>query len=411
MPYRILIPDELPYSSGVENVAIAIVSELLAKVDCVTWMRQDLGHIQRLKDRLGNPDNLNFIRFSEESPHSTKAKKSRLLDTLKETLKNIPLLQKKATVAYRRLVDARIAGAAKKSRATHCWYHFVQGQSVPKLDVPVCGLVHDQNFRFYPEKLSLGKPRQFKLALHQWLQKADMITVLSNQGRKEMLELESDPRSRIEIIPNAITPNHVELSANRLPGQKPTFLYPAAALSHKNHLGLFKAAKHMALNGQDFKIVICGEGTDLLISRQPMGNQGAEQARAFYEANRHFLEPHIQGLGQCSMQILESHYKSCNAVILPSLYEGFGLPLVEALSRNIPVLCNRIIPFEEQVERYNAQDWVKWFDATDAESIAHAIKAFLRKIPDRNFPMENLQAWTWKDVVARYMEIFEELSK
>ena len=95
MPYRILIPDELPYSSGVENVAIAIVSELLAKVDCVTWMRQDLGHIQRLKDRLGNPDNLNFIKFSEESPHSTKAKKSRLLDTLKETLKNIPLLQKK----------------------------------------------------------------------------------------------------------------------------------------------------------------------------------------------------------------------------------------------------------------------------------------------------------------------------
>ena len=118
--------------------------------------------------------------------------------------------------------------------------------------------------------------------------KADMITVLSNQGRKEMLELESNPRSRIEIIPNAITPNHLELSANRLPGQKPTFLYPAAALSHKNHLGLFKAAKHMALNGQDFKIVICGEGTDLLISRQPMGNQGAEQARAFYEANRHF---------------------------------------------------------------------------------------------------------------------------
>ena len=111
------------------------------------------------------------------------------------------------------------------------------------------------------------------------------------------------------------------------------------------------------------------------------------------------------------MQILESHYKSCNAVILPSLYEGFGLPLVEALSRNIPVLCNRIIPFEEQVERYNAQDWVQWFDATDAESIANAIKAFLRKIPDRNFPMENLQAWTWKDVVARYMEIFEELSK
>ena len=53
-----------------------------------------------------------------------------------------------------------------------------------------------------------------------------MITVLSNQGRKEMLELESDPRSRIEIIPNAITPNHLELSANRLPGQNPLSFTP-----------------------------------------------------------------------------------------------------------------------------------------------------------------------------------------
>ena len=50
MPYRILIPDEIPYSSGVENVAIAIVGELLRKVESVTWLVEDLKNLRKLKE-------------------------------------------------------------------------------------------------------------------------------------------------------------------------------------------------------------------------------------------------------------------------------------------------------------------------------------------------------------------------
>ena len=409
MPYRILIPDELPYSSGVENVAVAIVGNLLPQVESVTWMQQDMARATRLKDRLHNPPNLQFVPFAQGST-APPSRKASLADTLKAGLKKLPLLRQGAEAAYRRLVDSRISAAAKKARATHCWFHFVQGQSVPELDMPVCGLVHDQNFRFFPENLPVGKPRQFQLALHQWLRRADLLCVLSEAGRREMMEIETHPQARIEIIPNAITPISSQPPGPTQHDRAPVFFYPAAALSHKNHLGLFKAAKQMAQASHAFKIVICGQDTDRLLGRKPMDNAGAEQARIFYDANRELLQRHVEALGHCSMETVEDHYRSCSAVVLPSLYEGFGLPLVEALSRNARVLCNRIIPFEEQVQRYGAADWVQWFDAADAADMARSMTTAPASTRNIQFPIEKLQAWTWKDVAARYMELFAELS-
>ena len=58
-----------------------------------------------------------------------------------------------------------------------------------------------------PENLSRGKPRQFKNAIKQWLNGSDMLTVLSDIGRQELLEINPTPHPKIEIIPNAITPS------------------------------------------------------------------------------------------------------------------------------------------------------------------------------------------------------------
>ena len=81
----------------------------------------------------------------------------------------------------------------------------------------------------------------------------------------------------------------------------------------------------------------------------------AQKRRAFYDANRNYLNEFVEAIGHCK-RVLENLYSSCVAVVLPSQYEGFGLPLVEALSRSTPVICNRLIPFKEQVERYDAHD-------------------------------------------------------
>ena len=410
MPYRILIPDEIPYSSGVENVAIAIVGELLSKVESVTWLVEDPEKSEKIKNRLPDYDNLKIARF--KNWNGSRSKKNNYLHRLKASLKRLPLLRRGAEAVYRGLIDQRIATLAAEINATHCWFHFLQGQSLPNLNIPVCGLIHDQNFRYFPENLSRGKPRQFENAIKQWLNGSDMLTVLSKIGRQELLEINPTPHTQIEIIPNAITPSNRKIE-KRYTEEKPTFLYPAAALSHKNHHSLFRAVKRLAKKGHKFKLVICGEGTRELIGSRKVSNSGAEKARAFYNSNRNYLNEFIEAIGHCKKESLENLYSSCMAVVLPSLYEGFGLPSIEALSRSTPVICNRLIPFQEQVERYDAHDWVDWINAEDVNSIVNSIESTLslnnNPINKKVFPIEKLEAWTWVNVAERYMQLFEEV--
>ena len=413
MSFRLLIPDELPYSSGVETVAVSIVREWLPRMELVTWLVRTPTQADELRKRLGPAENLRFEQFTPYGSNQNKLTSNSILGMVKTVVKNLPVIQNCAESAYRHMLDSRILDVANKSRSTHCWFHFIQGQSIPTLKIPVCGLVHDQNFRFFPENLPKGKANHFQKSLHQWLEKSDLMTVLSSAGRLEMLELNPQPKPRIEIIPNAIDLN-LAAAKTRSPANQPLFFYPAAALSHKNHLQLFQAALGLAESGCDFRIVICGKETDQLLKNHPMGNTGAEKARRFYHVNRGKLSRHIDALGHCSMDIVEKFYAQCWAVVLPSRYEGFGLPLVESLARNAPVLCSRLIPFEEQVERYGAHNWVKWFSPDNTTELATLLEEIISQkkapLPDQ-FPRENLKKWTWKQVASRYLEIFEELDQ
>ena len=412
MAFRILIPDELPYSSGVENVVVAIVREWLPEVDSITWIVRNTSRSSELEKRFDHSPKLKFETFFKET--STPAKlPSRVFGMLKAAVKKLPILRDRAEAAYRRILDSRIAEVARDSDSTHCWFHFVQGQSMPVLKIPVCGLVHDQNFRFFPENLPQGKSLQFEGALKQWLREADMMSVLSEKGKREMLELNPAPRATIEIIPNAITPSSSE-NFQRNPAQEPLFFYPAAALSHKNHLLLFQAAHLIAKAGKSFRIVICGKETEDLLQDQPMENPGVESARLFFQQHKAIMSGHLEALGQCSMNRVNQLYAECWAVVLPSRYEGFGLPLVESLARNAPVLCSHLTPFKEQVERYHAKEWVKWFSPDDSTQLAQLLENSINNPPKPNtprFPTENLSAWTWKHVAHRYLELFEVLKR
>jgi len=408
---RILIPDELPYSTGIENVVTSIVTEWLPEVEAITWLVPDQNRAKILSEKLGNPKNLHWETIHSASGNSQPpVQQKSFKDTLKEWVKKVPALRKKAYAAYRRRMDSKIAQVAEQSGATHCWFHFVQGQSVPQLSIPVCGLVHDQNFRFYPENSPVGKPAQFREALEDWIAHADMVSVLSQAGKEEIHSLGSPPSARIEIIPNAILPVSGEVPEEKR--EERQFLYPAAALAHKNQILLFKAAIELAEQGHPCKFVICGKDTDLFHGNEPANNTVVEEARIFYDQNRAVLSNYFEFKGECTWDELVKLYRTSFAVVLPSKYEGFGLPLVESLSRNTRVLCSNLIPFQEQVERYKAQDWVEFFDAEDSSSLAKAMLQTIQNpgtLPAR-FPVENFSSWTWKDVASRYLDLFQELS-
>ncbi len=382
-------------------------------VESVDWMVPTRNRAETLREKIGQVPNIHFHPFfgswnSQQIPISGK----RFAGILKAFIKRLPFLSHRAFIAHRRNIDRCIESAASSLHSTHCWFHFVQGQTVPQLAIPISGLVHDQNFRHFPENFPKGKVGQFRGALESWLERSQMVSVLSEEGRQEINGVVPQPRARIEVIPNAVSPSFPPKP--RKGSTEPCFLYPAAALSHKNHLLIFQAAKLLEGKNVEYKFVICGKGTGQFGLESPSStNRGIEEARRCFQANKHIFGHRFDFRGECTLEELDALYSSSRAVVLPSKYEGFGLPLVEALARNTPVLCSRLVPFMEQVERYQAQEWVSFFDQGDPASLANLILKACYGYPENRenvFPVENFSVWTWGDVAQKYHEIFVALA-
>ena len=412
-PIRLLIADELPYSHGVENVSLALVREFLKLFEAVTWVSPRPSRARELEQHFPNSKNLRCISLFEEESTTNQVKKPHGLGW-KNLVKRLPLIGRGARKAHRRRIDDRLRRICKENRCTHCFVNYALSQTTPKLEVPVVGLVHDLNFLHYPDNFAAGAPQELRRCISTWLQNADVVTVLSNAGKEEILSLaEINPRARVEIIPNAIKPLESKEEITRQKSDEPpTFLYPATALAHKNHWGLLQAALKLALEKVAFQVTMTGSRIDAIGGNEPLDNATVEKARQFYIEHREVLETTVFFRGARESDELTRLYREAHRVILPTQYEGFGLPLLEAISHGTRVLCSSIPQFREQVDRYDLHAWVDFFDPEIPDSMASAMKESLL---DQNGSLptaeveKKLSKWQWKDSAQSYCHLFEEL--
>ena len=412
-PIRLLIADELPYSHGVENVSVALVKEFLNLVEEVTWVTGRPSRSNELKQRFPNANNLRFASLFKEEPSANANNKTISSIGWKGILKRLPIIGRGARRAHRNRIDARLRRICQKNLCSHCFVNYALSQTPPKLEIPVVGLVHDLNFLHFPDNFTPEAPEKLRRSILNWLEEADAVTVLSGAGKNEILSLSNrKPKARVEIIPNAITPSDSQGAIKKRTDKPPMLLYPATALAHKNHLGLLQATRKLALDGIRFHVIMTGSRIEEIGGDEPVDNATVETARKYYIEHQEVLSKMVSFRTARDSDELAQLYRKAHRVILPTKYEGFGLPLLEAISHGTRVLCSTIPQFREQVDRYHCQSWVKFFDGNDPNSIAGSIKEALIEpenplaIPE----VENkLAKWQWKDSALSYLTLFEEL--
>jgi glycosyltransferase involved in cell wall biosynthesis len=191
------------------------------------------------------------------------------------------------------------------------------------------------------------------------------------------------------------------------------FFYPAQTTENKNHLCLFEAIQILSDKKVDVSVVFSSQA----ISRLRCGSVRTPHEsllRKWLLSHEHLLDTFIFLVGEVSLADVEFLYRRCHAVILPSKYEGFGLPLSEALERNVPVICSGIPPFCEQIYRYTMGDRCTILDPLNPESLASAMESSLLKpriMPLSQNELENrIGAWTWNDAVRAYFNALSSLS-
>jgi glycosyltransferase involved in cell wall biosynthesis len=225
--------------------------------------------------------------------------------------------------------------------------------------------IHDLQYKALPELLSwpmrTGTSALISLAAHR----ARRIIAVSAAGRDEIVAGLGVEPERIDVVPNGVRtaarapgPSAIaDLREGLQLGTRQVVLAVASNLAHKNlpallhALALIEAPERPAL-------VIAGHASD-------DGNL-AQHAELLG------IAPDVRLLGHCSTEDLESLYALAACLALPTLHEGFGLPVLEAMARSLPVLCSDLPALREV-----AADAALFFDPRIPEQIAEKIREVL----------------------------------
>lgn len=213
---------------------------------------------------------------------------------------------------------------------------FPQQSIFPKrVAVPSVITVVDVQHLFFPRNFGLFD-RAFRPAIYPYsMRRARRIIAISAYTKKTLIERAGVPADKIEPVPFGFSPAGAERPRPLpdLPG--PYLYYPAATFPHKNHAGLFRSYAALAERGEiDQPLLLTGARTALW----------AKLERLIRELR---MEGRIRHLGFLDFAHVRRVYAGASAVVFPTLFEGFGLPVLEAVELGKKVIVSRLEVFDE----------------------------------------------------------------
>src|SRR6202161_2338651 len=284
--------------------------------------------------------------------------------------------------------------------------------SVPRaLPCPYVMTVHDML-----EHMSLGRQRNdlwrsvhFQLTMRV-LRGAARIFAFSNFTKTEMEKLFGISPERIEVVYNAIDERFLhghasaadrELIANRYLVNYPFLLYAGAIRPHKNVVRIIEAFSALKSELQkehlypDLKLIIIGDD----LSSHP---------RLRRTVVRSGVQNDVRFLGFVPIEVLRIFYNVAKIFVFPSLYEGFGLPPLEAMAHGTPVVTSNTSSLPEVAG--NAALLVNPENVFEIMRALHRVlldQPLRQKMKERSF--RQAAKFSWEISVRRIMDVYQEV--
>jgi glycosyltransferase involved in cell wall biosynthesis len=295
-----------------------------------------------------------------------------------------------------------------------------------------CDLVHIPNLfsrpRFLPcpyvmtvhDMLEhMSRPRQqgvwrwiFFQMTKRVLAGAARIFAVSNFTRNEIEKLFEIPLNHIEVVYNAIDERFLhghataadrDLIAQRYQVSYPFLLYAGRISPHKNVLRLieaFSALKTELEKDQlwpDLKLIIIGDDLS--------GNPDLRRTVV-----RSGVQNDVRFLGFVPIEVLRIFYDEAKVFVFPSLYEGFGLPPLEAMAHGTPVITSNISSLPEVVG--NAAVLVNPENVFEIMRAAHRVltdRALRDRMKERGY--QQAKRFSWEISVRRLLDVYREVAR
>jgi glycosyltransferase involved in cell wall biosynthesis len=284
-----------------------------------------------------------------------------------------------AAMAFATAFPARIRRELSPGRLQAL--HFPLTITIPRgTGLPAATSVLDLQHELFPRFFSRAELTYRRVAYRSAVRGSRLVIAISEHVKETIVE-------RLGVEPERVRVIHLGIDLERLrPGEtkrEPFLLYPANGWPHKNHARLLEAFTLLKRERPELRLVLTGSGLESLPA-----------------------SPGVEVLGHVPRDELVRLYQTAGGLVFPSLYEGFGLPPLEAMACGCPVAaaCAGALP-------ETCGDAARYFDPTEPEEIAGAVLEVLEDagtLAERG--LARAHGFTWDRCARRHDDVYGELA-
>lgn len=252
----------------------------------------------------------------------------------------------------------------------------------------VYDMIHERFAGAYP---SSDRTAQLKASA---VQRAAAVICISEQARRDLLELLPVSAEKVSVVHLAHTPQAHPFGGGDAEFQDPYLLYVGHRRAYKNFSTLLQAIGGSEPLRRGFRLVCFG------------GGPFTAEERSLAHALGFDADSLVQLEG--GDERLANLYSHAAALVYPSLYEGFGIPLLEAMGHGCPVACSATSSLPEV-----AGDAAEYFDPTSPEDIAAAIGRIVGSSTHvdalRRRGLERVALFSWSQCARETRRVYERV--
>ena len=285
------------------------------------------------------------------------------------------------------------------------WFCPIMELDPINIDIPSVVLVPDIQQEFYPQFFTPEALSHRQLTVKPSCQLAGSVITISEYSRKTLLDQYDLDPDKVHVVYGAagqeFDASTAEESWARVEekyGLREGYLfYPANTWSHKNHEVLLMALQRLKKRGLTPQLVLTGAAVRPIDSLKELARQLD-------------CEDQVRYLGYVEQRFSPGLYRGAACLVFPSLFEGFGIPLVEAMATGCAIACGDVCSIPEVVG-----EAAMMFDPRNPDSIADAIEPILRdpEVGERlvRKGRSRVTLFSWEKAARKALEVLEAAPK
>jgi glycosyltransferase involved in cell wall biosynthesis len=260
--------------------------------------------------------------------------------------------------------------------------------------------IHDLTFVRTPGAAVPRLVQYLRAVVPRSLSRASAVVVNSNATRADLIDVYGTPDEKIHVVQFGVhprfTPTQTPVERLRVKYDLPDtpYIFAVGTIQpRKNYARLVQALRILRADKIDVSLVIAG-------------GKGWMDTPVYDAVRAAGLEAHVKFLGYVNDADLPALYTFASAFAMPSLYEGFGLPVLEAMACGAPVVTSTVSSLPEA-----AGDAALLVDPTDVDEIADALRRVLterelkRTLIERGF--DHVAPFVWERTAAQLTAAFD----